>query len=90
MSKHAAEPAQVISPKVIAGFLSGGGAVVIFALLTAITPDLLAPLGVWAPIVLAGVTAIASVVGGYIKTDPLRTPPQDPDLTGWHEATPNL
>lgn len=72
--------ASTISPKVIAGFLSGGGAVVLFALLTAITPELLEPLGVWAPVALAGITALASVVAGYIKRDPLReTPGNDPN-----------
>lgn len=88
--RRVATGAAVISPKVIAGFLSGGGAVILFALLTAITPDLLAPLGVWAPVVLAGITALASVVAGYIKTDPLReTPAADPNLTDdWHDATP--
>lgn len=87
MSRHEADAASVISPKVVAGFLSGGGAVVVFAILTAVTPELLEPLGVWAPIVLAGITALASVVAGYMKADPLReTPAEDPDLTDWHEA----
>lgn len=73
--RRVATAASVISPKVIATLMSGGGAVVLFALLTAITPDLLAPLGVWAPVALAGITALASVVAGYIKRDPLRETP---------------
>lgn len=80
----------MISPKIIAAAWSGGGAIVVFALLTAITPELLAGLGAWAPVALAGITALASVVAGYIKTDPLRTmtPATDPNLTDWHDATP--
>ena len=77
MADHEAESTSVISPKVIVAAITGGGAAVLFAMLTAITPDLLEPIGPWASVVGAGITAVAAVVAGYIKTDPLRQTTKD-------------
>lgn len=54
-------------PKVAAAGISMGVLVVIVAMLTAITPELLAPLGDWAVVVFAGITAVAGFLAGYIK-----------------------
>lgn len=61
-------PTSVPTAKVAAGGVSAGALVVLVAILTAITPDLLAPLGPWAPIVLSGITALAGFLGGYLKS----------------------
>lgn len=74
MADHEAESSSksIISPKVAAAAISGAGASILFAMLTAITPDLLEPIGPWASVVGAGITATAAVVAGYMKADPLR------------------
>lgn len=53
--------------KVVAGIASSGALVVVVALLTAINPDLLAPLGPWSSVVYAGIVALAGFLGSYIK-----------------------
>lgn len=53
--------------KVIAGIASSGALVVIVAILTAVNPELLAPLGPWAGPAFAGVVALAGFLGSYIK-----------------------
>ena len=53
--------------KVVAGIASSGALVVVVALLTAVTPDLLGFLGPWAPVAFAGVVALAGFLGSYIK-----------------------
>lgn len=62
------QPTAAPSPKVIAGIASSGALVVVVALLTAITPDLLSFLGPWAPVAFAGVVALAGFLGSYIKS----------------------
>lgn len=63
----AGEPTLVPAPKVVAGAVSAGALVVIVAVLTAITPELLAFAGPWAPVLFAGVVALAGFLGSYIK-----------------------
>lgn len=61
------KPTLTPAPKVIASTVAAGGLVVLVAILTAITPDLLAFAGPWAPVLFAGVVALAGFLGGYIK-----------------------
>lgn len=53
--------------KVLAGAISGLGLTVVVAVLTAITPDLLEPLGPWAGPAFAGIGALAVALAAYIK-----------------------
>lgn len=53
--------------KVLAGIASSGALVVVVAVLTAVNPELLAPLGPWAGVVYAGIVALAGFLGSYIK-----------------------
>lgn len=53
--------------KVVAGVATSGALVVVVALLTAVTPDLLGFLGDWAPVAFAGVVALAGFLGSYVK-----------------------
>lgn len=64
--------ASTISPKVTASSLAAFLAPVVVALLDAVTIDLLAPLGPWAPVALAGIAALSAAVAGYFTRDPLR------------------
>lgn len=61
-----------ISPKVIAPAVVNVALLVVVAVLTAVTPTLLEPLGPWAALVGAGLAALAAALAGYIKRDPLR------------------
>lgn len=61
-----------ISPKVIASAATGVALVVIIAVLTAVTPDMLAGLGPWGPLVYAAVVALGSALSGYVARDKLR------------------
>ncbi|WP_025780253.1 hypothetical protein [Brevibacterium sp. VCM10] len=60
------------SPKVGAAGISSGVVVIVVAMLSAITPDMLDWAGRWAPVIYAGVPALAAVLGAYIKRDPDR------------------
>jgi membrane protein YdbS with pleckstrin-like domain len=62
-----------ISPKVTAQALTSAALVVILAVITAVTPDMVAGLGAWAPLVYAAVVALGGVIAGYLKRDPLRS-----------------
>lgn len=44
-----------------------------YAAVAAITPEMLAPLGKWSPIIQAVITAALAAFAGYKVTDPLRT-----------------
>lgn len=61
------EPTAAPAPKVLAAAAVSGSLVVLVAILTAVTPDLLAFAGPWAPVLFAGVVALAGFLGGYIK-----------------------
>lgn len=61
------KPTAAPAPKVLASGITAGGLVVLVAVLTAITPDLLAFAGPWAPVLFAGVVALAGFLAGYIK-----------------------
>lgn len=54
--------------KVTAGALTGLAVTVLVAVLSAITPELLEPLGPWAGPALAGIGALAFGLGAYIKS----------------------
>lgn len=56
------------SGKVTAGALTGLAVTVVVAALTAITPELLEPLGPWGGVVLAGIGALAVALGAYVKS----------------------
>lgn len=66
------DPAKVISPKVIASLIVSAGLIVVGAMLLAITPEMFAGLGQWAPVVFAGVVTLGNLIAGYVKNDPLR------------------
>lgn len=61
-------PTLAPSPKVAAAAITGGVLTVIVAMLGAITPDLLAPLGAWANVAFVGIGALAATLGAYIKS----------------------
>lgn len=61
------KPTLVPAPKVIAGAAASGALVVLVAVLTAITPDLLTFAGPWAPVLMAGIVAAAGFLGSYVK-----------------------
>lgn len=67
------------SPKVTSAGISSGIVVVVVAMLSAVTPDMLDWAGRWTPVIYAAVPALAAVLGAYIKRDPDRehdlTPP---------------
>lgn len=54
--------------KVAAGALTGLAVTVLVAVLSAITPELLEPLGPWAGPALAGIGALAFGLGAYFKS----------------------
>src|SRR5690242_14819059 len=62
-----------ISPKVTAGANWSVYAGFLLTILNLITPDMLAPLGKWAPLVYCGISGLAFAIGAYRKEDPLRT-----------------
>lgn len=61
------QPTLTPAPKVAAGIVTSGSLVVLVAVLTAITPDLLTFAGPWAPVLFAGVVALAGFIGSYVK-----------------------
>lgn len=61
------EPTPRPTSKVLAGAVTGLALTVVVAVLTAITPELLAPLGAWAGPAFAGIGALAVALGAYIK-----------------------
>lgn len=61
------EPTLVPAPKVAAGGITSAVVVVVAAVLAAVTPDLLAFAGPWAPVLFAGVAALAGFVASYAK-----------------------
>lgn len=63
----AGKPTAKPTTKVLAGAITGLGLTVVVAVLTAITPDLLAPLGLWAGPAFAGIGALAVALGAYLK-----------------------
>lgn len=60
-------PTPTPTPKVVAGIAASGALVVVVAILTAVTPDLLGFAGPWAGVIFAGITALAGFLGSYIK-----------------------
>lgn len=70
------------SPKVTSAGISSGIIVVIVAMLSAITPEMLDWAGRWTPVIYAAVPALAAVLGAYIKRDPDRDFPDVPDESG--------
>jgi hypothetical protein len=66
-----------ISPKVTAGANWSFIAALVVSFLNSITPDMLAPLGKWTPLVYMLVSGAAFALGAYLKTDPLRVPAKD-------------
>lgn len=63
---------KIISPKVIASAVTSILLVAVIAAIGAITPELFAFLGAWAPVVYAAVVSVGATLAGFIKTDPLR------------------
>ena len=63
---------KTISPKVIASAVTSILLVAVIAAIGAITPDLFAGLGVWAPVVYAAVVSVGATLAGFIKRDSLR------------------
>lgn len=61
------QPTATPAPKVLATAAVSGALIVLVAVLTAITPDLLSFAGQWAPVLFAGVVALAGFIGGYVK-----------------------
>jgi len=72
MSDHAA-PEKTISPKVIAQGATSLGLAIVVGAIAAITPEHFAMLGMWGPVVYAGVVAGGGVIAGWITRDPLRS-----------------
>lgn len=66
------EAESTVSPKVIVGAATGLVLAIVVAVLGAVTPDMLASLGAWAPLVFVAITTAATQLAGYIKRDPLR------------------
>lgn len=60
-------PTNAPAPKVLAAGVTMGALVVVVAMLTAITPDLLGFAGDWAPVLFAGIVAAGGFLAGYIK-----------------------
>lgn len=61
------QPTAKPTAKVLAGAITGLGLTVVVAVLTAITPELLEPLGPWAGPAFAGIGALAVALAAYIK-----------------------
>jgi hypothetical protein len=61
------QPTLTPAPKVAAAGVTMGILVVLVAMLSAITPELLAFAGPWAAVLFAGVVALAGFLAGYIK-----------------------
>jgi hypothetical protein len=61
-----------ISPKVKAGFVWGISALLAMAVLEGITPEMFASLGVWENMARNVVTVALTLLGAYLKSDPLR------------------
>lgn len=66
------DASKVISPKVIAQFVTGIVLTAVVAAISAITPDLFADLGAWGPVVYMAIVAVGGTLAGYLKRDPLR------------------
>lgn len=74
------------SPKVTSAGISSGAVVVVVAMLSAITPDMLDWAGRWTPVIYAAVPALAAVLGAYIKRDPDREIDKTPPPAGYTPA----
>ncbi|HEY4267081.1 MAG TPA: hypothetical protein VGM94_02705 [Galbitalea sp.] len=72
MNTTTPDPTKTISPKVIASVAGGIVGAAVVGAVNAITPDLFASLGAWAPVVYSGVTAGGAYLAGWIVKDPLR------------------
>jgi len=68
-----------ISPKVTASTLAGVVASLLLAVVTLITPDLFEGLGKWSNLAYGLTIALVMAVAGYLKGDPLRETPPNPD-----------
>jgi hypothetical protein len=66
------EAETTVSPKVAAGAITSAALVVLLAIITAVTPDMVDGLGQWGTLVYAGIVALGGVIASYIKRDPLR------------------
>lgn len=60
-------PTAIPTAKVLTTAAVSLGLVVVVAILNAITPDLLGFAGAWAPVLFAGIVALAGSLAGYIK-----------------------
>lgn len=65
-------PTTPISPKVIAGTVTGIAITAVLAAITAITPDAFSFLGPWSGIAYLVVSTLGAAIAGYVKRDPLR------------------
>lgn len=70
--KNITDPEKVISPKVIATAVVTIIGTAVLAAGAALTPDLFAWAGPWAPVLFAGVVGGLGALAGYITRDPLR------------------
>lgn len=61
------QPTSKPTGKVLAGGVAGLAGVVVVAALTAITPELLEPIGPWKVVVYAAIVAAAGFVSSYVK-----------------------
>lgn len=61
-----------ISPKVTAGALTGLALLFVSTVLTAITPDMLTGLGLWAGPVQGGLIVIGTAIAAWTVNDPAR------------------
>jgi hypothetical protein len=65
-----------ISPKVNASAIgtiaTGLGLTIVVAALQAVTPEMLESLGIFAPVLFAGISAAGGYLAGYKTRDPLR------------------
>lgn len=67
VSTETGDPTRQLNPKVAATALAGGALVIVIAVLSAVTPDMLDGLGQWAPLATAAIVAAVGVLAGYVK-----------------------
>lgn len=67
-----------VSPKIKSGLNWGVIVTLLVTILSTITPDMLAGLGPYAPLVYGAIGTGSAVLAGYLKSDPLRQAPADP------------
>jgi hypothetical protein len=70
--RHVEAAEKTLSPKLLAGAATGLVLAIVVAVFGAVTPDMLAGLGAWAPLAFVAITTAATQLAVYIKRDPLR------------------